>query len=682
VGPCTRNIIAKLLLLGLLTAPAFADNGSGEGSGITPGQPWIDTGTDLETLPDRDVVIIDATPTLELRDSTTDSADFEWWADNDVVYLSDRENSRQILYYVAPNNRLYIPSLVSCDTIDTSAEGQLTCGTDASAAFNSFETLSVPAGTNPVADSATDTLTLTETAGLDISGTAGTDTINIAVDLTEVSTLTLGAGAFTTLTFDSGATDPTMTAGNGTLTLTPGGSDLIVEDDLEVQDPTPHVRLTDTSADSDDFEWWADNNVVYLGNVTQGVQHLYFHRPNNALYLPALASCDTIDTTAEGKLQCGSDSGGVGGSNTQVQYNNAGSLAGTAGLTVNATTITDLTFATDAIASSDLLTGLSDETGSGVAVFATSPTLTTPTLGEATATTLDTGQGANELYAMDQAVRTTDSPTFANAILAGTGPDLRWNPTSGDSFHAGAEYAASSGSLWFLSNVTDGQHYLRVRNDHLFEFPQYQSCSFLSTGADGRVSCESTLSVSDGGTGLTAVPTNGQLYIGDGAGAPTLATLTAGTNITVTNGAGSITIAAAGGDVGGTNSSLVQRTAGDVTTTSSTLADMTGLSITITTAANPVEVCFTGVVDSTVAGDDVVFNVEIDDTTLVNGTGGLWRDALGDRSNASHCLRTDALTAASHKFDMQFARAAGTGTVKVDCDSAVPCNFFVKEVVD
>ncbi len=34
--------------------------------------------------------------------------------------------------------------------------------------------------------------------------------------------------------------------------------------------------------------------------------------------------------------------------------------------------------------------------------------------GALTATTLNTGQGANDLYAMDQNVRTTDSPTFAN----------------------------------------------------------------------------------------------------------------------------------------------------------------------------------------------------------------------------------------------------------------------------
>jgi hypothetical protein len=55
--------------------------------------------------------------------------------------------------------------------------------------------------------------------------------------------------------------------------------------------------------------------------------------------------------------------------------------------------------------------------GSGSIALTTSPTFTTPTLGAATATTLDTGNGANELYAMDQNVRQADSPTFANVTV-------------------------------------------------------------------------------------------------------------------------------------------------------------------------------------------------------------------------------------------------------------------------
>jgi len=51
--------------------------------------------------------------------------------------------------------------------------------------------------------------------------------------------------------------------------------------------------------------------------------------------------------------------------------------------------------------------------------------------------------------------------------------------------------------------------------------------------------------VANGGTGLTTTPTNGQIDIGNGAGF-SRATLTAGSNVTITNGAGSITIAASG----------------------------------------------------------------------------------------------------------------------------------------
>jgi hypothetical protein len=51
--------------------------------------------------------------------------------------------------------------------------------------------------------------------------------------------------------------------------------------------------------------------------------------------------------------------------------------------------------------------------------------------------------------------------------------------------------------------------------------------------------------VANGGTGLTTTPTNGQIDIGNGTGF-SRATLTAGSNVTITNGAGSITIAASG----------------------------------------------------------------------------------------------------------------------------------------
>ena len=58
----------------------------------------------------------------------------------------------------------------------------------------------------------------------------------------------------------------------------------------------------------------------------------------------------------------------------------------------------------------------------------------------------------------------------------------------------------------------------------------------LTTGVTG------TLGVSNGGTGVTTTPTNGQILIGNGTNY-TVSTITSGVGITVTNAAGSITIA-------------------------------------------------------------------------------------------------------------------------------------------
>jgi hypothetical protein len=64
-----------------------------------------------------------------------------------------------------------------------------------------------------------------------------------------------------------------------------------------------------------------------------------------------------------------------------------------------------------------------------------------------------------------------------------------------------------------------------------------------SGGATPNVSLTGTVGVSNGGTGNSASPANGQLLLGNGSGF-TLATLTAGAGITVTNASGSVTVAA------------------------------------------------------------------------------------------------------------------------------------------
>ena len=60
-----------------------------------------------------------------------------------------------------------------------------------------------------------------------------------------------------------------------------------------------------------------------------------------------------------------------------------------------------------------------------------------------------------------------------------------------------------------------------------------------TTGTAANVS--GTVAVANGGTGLTSVPANGQILIGNGTGFA-LATLSQGTGVSITNGSGSITI--------------------------------------------------------------------------------------------------------------------------------------------
>lgn len=69
--------------------------------------------------------------------------------------------------------------------------------------------------------------------------------------------------------------------------------------------------------------------------------------------------------------------------------------------------------------------------------------------------------------------------------------------------------------------------------------PDVQTITAVTFNVDNVV-LTLPLEVIYGGTGLTAIPTNGQLLIGNGTGY-TLNTLTAGTGLTITNAAGSIT---------------------------------------------------------------------------------------------------------------------------------------------
>ena len=69
-----------------------------------------------------------------------------------------------------------------------------------------------------------------------------------------------------------------------------------------------------------------------------------------------------------------------------------------------------------------------------------------------------------------------------------------------------------------------------------------------ATATTGIITLGGTLTEANGGTGETTY-SNGQPLIGNAAGGLTKATLTAGANVTITNGDGTITVAASGGEM-------------------------------------------------------------------------------------------------------------------------------------
>lgn len=129
------------------------------------------------------------------------------------------------------------------------------------------------------------------------------------------------------------------------------------------------------------------------------------------------------------------------------------------------------------------------------------------------------------------------------------GTGLSSYPTNGQLLigdTAGKRYVLNTLAAGAGIGVTNGAGTIGVANTGVLSFSGGSTGLTPNTATTGAVTLAGTLDVDNGGTGQTSY-TNGQLLIGNTTGNTlTKATLTAGTGIAITNGAGSISVATNG----------------------------------------------------------------------------------------------------------------------------------------
>ncbi len=108
------------------------------------------------------------------------------------------------------------------------------------------------------------------------------------------------------------------------------------------------------------------------------------------------------------------------------------------------------------------------------------------------------------------------------------------------------------------------------------------------------------------------------------------------------------------------------------------------MNLTITTGAHRVLITFSGATTNSGNTFSTYLDVDLDGTRLGNGDAGIMRAQSNPASaliNASFSYVTDALTAASHTFKLQWRVDGNTGTMRnTGTDSAQIIRFSVVEL--
>ncbi len=447
-----------------------------------------------------------------------------------------------------------------------------------------------------IADSTGD-ITAGKYNGLTVSTTTGTLTIANGKTATVNNTITLAGTDSTTMTFPSTNATVARTDAAQTFTGTQTFSSAPVVSTLTASKP---VFSDGSGALTSTGTLATDQGGTGQTSYTAG--DLLYYATGTAFTKLGIGSASTVLTSSGSAPQWTSLSG--------ISVGTATNLAGGAAGSVPYQTATSTTSFLAIGTANQVLQVNSGATapewvsssGTGNIVRVTSATLVTPTLGVASATSVNkvaitapatgatltladgstlatsgansltfTTTGATNLTLPTSGTVATTSNTVASISFGTTGLTPS-TATSGAVSVAGTLSAANGGTgvannaantITFTGNYSLG---LTLSGNTGVTLPTTGTLATLAgsetltnktiNGSNNTISNISlttavtgTLPTGNGGTGNTATPTNGQLLIGNGSGF-SLATLTAGSNITITNSSGGITIASTGGGGG------------------------------------------------------------------------------------------------------------------------------------
>jgi hypothetical protein len=356
---------------------------------------------------------------------------------------------------------------------------------------------------------------------------------------------------------------------------------------------------------------------------------LVYYATGTAFTKLAIGSSTTILTSSGTAPQWSSASGVTVGTATNLAGGAAGSVPyQTASGATSFLSIGTSNFVLTSTGSAPTWTA---NTGTGNVVRATSPTLTTPVLGVATATSLNGLTVSTTTGTLTLANGSTLATSGANSItLTSTGATNVTLPTSGTLATTSNTVAtisfgttgltpstATGGAVTVAGNLSPANGGTGVSNNALntltftgnyslgltlngntsVTLPTTGTLATLAgaetltnktiNGANNTISninlasqITGTLPVGNGGTGNSATPTNGQLLIGNGSGF-TLASLTQGSGITITPSSGGITIAATGG--GTTTNALTLNNSGAGAASGTTFNGSTAVTLSYNT---------------------------------------------------------------------------------------------------